>query len=218
MAEREEEEEYDISEKRLKGFTPSVLLTVRTVGGKMDRIARLDLSSLSAHDAGVGGDPGVAPGDNEMKVGVWTSAEPAARDDDMLQLGFVRARVDATDLHFQGPGGVASTLPELPPAVAQLHGSLEHLRIDACNLQELPAFVGELTRLKTLGITESQGVEERVHRPAGIQILPAQIGELRGLVQLSLCGTRLEWLPEEVGLLVGLKTLAISSNRLECRK
>ena len=85
-------------------------------------------------------------------------------------------------------------LAELPEGLRALAGEVRELAVRSTRLAVVPGWVGELTRLEAL---EVSGVEYEPN--ALLKSLPASIGQLGALKQLTLAGLDgLEELPDAV--------------------
>ncbi|CAD7704850.1 unnamed protein product [Ostreobium quekettii] len=89
-----------------------------------------------------------------------------------------------------------SQLRALPWEISQLK-SLQLLRLDGCDIEELPASIARLQCLVLLSVRMCQS----------LQSLPESIGELQELNSLYVSGSALKKLPETLGDLLGLMRL-----------
>ena len=89
-----------------------------------------------------------------------------------------RVRPDKVDLSEYG------TLAALPEDLRRLAGQLRELKVESTELEALPAWVGELSRLEVLRV----GVKEPWREKCPIRELPASLGALTGLQTLNLRG------------------------------
>jgi internalin A len=88
------------------------------------------------------------------------------------------------------------------------------LDLAGMELMELPAAIGELVGLEEL-ILGKFDPEERKIKGNRLTVLPAEIGQLQNLTQLSLSSNQLKELPSEIGQLQNLTQLYLSSNQLK---
>jgi Leucine-rich repeat (LRR) protein len=92
-------------------------------------------------------------------------------------------------------------LTELPPQVADL--PLTNLQLDGNRIDELPSWLGELTGLTKLSLTNCH-----------LDTVPDQIATLSALTELHLDDNRLAELPSWLGTLTNLRYLEVGGNRL----
>ncbi len=98
-------------------------------------------------------------------------------------------------------------LAELPEGLRALAGELRELKVESTRLAEVPdEWVGELTRLEVLNIgAGGYGV-----RNTELRALPASLGQLGALKQLTLCTlTALEEMPDTLGRMTSLTSLTM---------
>lgn len=74
-----------------------------------------------------------------------------------------------------------------------------------CELEILPAEIGQLSHLQRLEIWVNES----------LKAIPAEIGQLTHLQRLGLTGNALDTLPSEIGQLSRLQHLALGRNKLE---
>ena len=109
-----------------------------------------------------------------------------------------RVRPDKVDLSGY------EKLAALPKDLRRLAGQLRELTMMSTELEALPAWVGELSRLEVLRV----GVKDPWRETCPIRELPASLGALTGLKTLDLGGcSGLRELPESLGALTGLRKL-----------
>ena len=91
-----------------------------------------------------------------------------------------RVRPDSVDLSDDK----YKTLVALPEDLRRLAGQLRELKVESTDLEALPAWVGELSRLEMLRV----GVKEPWREKCPIRELPASLGALTRLQMLTLRG------------------------------
>jgi GTPase SAR1 family protein len=130
-------------------------------------------------------------------------------------------------LWFAALGGNGNPLNQLPDCLQLLRG-LEVLQVNDCQLKSLPNWLGELTQLQTLTISNNHLTNGQL--PACTQLLkkirsitasncqliflPKQLGELQELEELTLDNNYLTDLPISLGQLTKLKILFLNNNPL----
>ena len=121
------------------------------------------------------------------------------------QEAVARVRPDSVDLSDEK----YKMLVALPEDLRRRAGQLRELTVMSTELEALPAWVGELSRLEVLRV----GVKDPWRETCPIRELPASLGALTGLQTLDLGGcSGLRELPASLGALTGLQDL----NLLNC--
>ena len=99
-------------------------------------------------------------------------------------------------------------LAELPEGLRTLAGELRALKVQSTRLAKVPAWVGELSQLEAL---ELDGRGDDGERNIKLRTLPAEIGQLGTLKQLTLESLyTLEDMPDILGSLTALERLTIA--------
>ncbi len=95
-----------------------------------------------------------------------------------------------------------SDLILLPRIILELI-HLRGLRIEKCELEELPDWIGEIRQLEELVIVRSK-----------LKTIPSTIGNLKNLKVLELKQNSLESIPDSIGDLANLEVLLLSDNKI----
>ena len=111
------------------------------------------------------------------------------------------------------PGGEkgCAQLVELPEGLRMLAGELRELNVKSSRLVEVPAWVGELTRLQVLELGGDFCLTTGDFGNNCLTALPAGLFQLGALKQLTLRSLfKLQELPETFGRITALERLTLS--------